>query len=533
MSDTTNRRGSRRLAAIALASVAVLAATTACGDDDSGSGNSSGGKITLTVDLFGEQGFGYEKLYEQYQKDNPNVKIVERGKGMGLGDYNTRLTQWIASNSGAGDVVALEEGTIVQFKAQANNFVNLLDQGAGELQGNFLPWKWEQALTSDGKLLGLGTDVGSMALCYRKDLFQKAGLPTERDQVSALWPTWEKFIETGQTFAQKEKKAKFVDAATNVFNPVLVQNAGAGTGYTFFDKSDKYVLAENPDVKAAWDTTVAMINAGLSAGLQSFSDQWTTGFKQAQFATIACPAWMTGVIQGNAGDAAAGKWDIAKAPGNGGNWGGSFLAVPKQSKNQAEAVKLAKFLTSPEAQVEAFNAVGNLPSSSKALEDPAVLAKKNDYFSGAPTGEIFAAGAKSAGRWDIAKAPGSGGNWGGSFLAVPKQSRQQAEAVKLAKYLTSPESQIEAFNAVGALPSSAKALDDPAVRGKKNEYFNDAPTGQIFAVGVRDLKPVYLGPKNQPVRDAVESALRSIEQGRASPDEAWEAALREGAAAAR
>jgi cellobiose transport system substrate-binding protein len=438
MSVTTRRR---RFAAIALASVAVLAATTACGDD-SGDDTASGGKITLTVDVFGEQGFGYDKLIEQYMKDNPNVTVQQRGKGMGLGDYNTRLTQWVASGTGAGDVVALEEGTIVQFKAQKDNFVNLLDHGASELQGNFLPWKWEQGMTSDGKLLGLGTDVGSMAMCYRTDLFKNAGLPTERDAVSALWPTWDKFIETGQRFAAKEKKAKFVDAATNVFNTVLAQNAGAGTGYTFFDKSDKFVLADNPDVRAAWDTTVSMINANLSAGLQSFSDQWTTGFKQTQFATIACPAWMTGVIQGNAGDSAAGKWDIAKAPGNGGNWGGSFLAVPKQSKHQEEAVKLAKFLTSPESQIEAFNAVGNLPSSTKALDNPDVLAKKNEYFSNAPTGQIFAAGAK-------------------------------------------------------------------------------------------ELKPIYLGSKNQAVRDAVENALRSIEQKQRTPDEAWKDALKNGEAASK
>jgi cellobiose transport system substrate-binding protein len=437
MSVTTRRR---RFAAIALASVAVLAAATACGGDEEPADPNA--PITLTVDLFGEQGFGYEKLYEQYMKDNPNIKIVERGKGMGLGDYSTRLTQWIASNQGAGDVVALEEGTIVQFKAQAANFVNLLDHGAAELQGNFLPWKWEQALTADGKLLGLGTDVGSMAMCYRTDLFQAAGLPTDPEQVSALWPSWEQFIEVGKQYAAKNTKAKFVDAATNVFNTVLAQKAGAGTGYTFFDKSDKFVLGENPDVKAAWDTTVAMINANLSAGLQSFSDQWTQGFKQAQFATIACPAWMTGVIEGNAGEGAAGKWNIAKAPGGGGNWGGSFLAVPKQSKNAAEAAKLAKFLTSPEAQIEAFNAVGNLPSSTKALEDPAVLAKKNEYFSNAPTGEIFAAGAK-------------------------------------------------------------------------------------------ELKPIYLGAKNQPVRDAVENALRSIEQKQRTADEAWQDALKSAESAAK
>ena len=52
-------------------------------------------------------------------------------------------------------------------------------------------------------------------------------------------------------------------------------------------------------------------------------------------------------------------------PGGGGNWGGSFLAVPTQSKHQKEAVELAKFLTSQASQLAAFKAAGNLPSSPK------------------------------------------------------------------------------------------------------------------------------------------------------------------------
>jgi cellobiose transport system substrate-binding protein len=423
---------------VAAATVVAAPGLAGCGDEPVAPPDN---RITLVVDIFADQGFGYDELYDRYMAQHPNILIQQRGLGLGLGDYNDRLTQWMASESGAGDIVALEEGTIVQFQAQADNFVNLLDHGAAELKANFLPWKWQQGMTADGRLIGLGTDVGSMAICYRKDLFAAAGLPTRRDKVSELWPTWEKFVEVGKRYAERQSSSRFVDAAPNVYNTVLLQNAGLGTGYTYFDREDRFVLGSNPDVKAAWDLTVEMIEAGLSAGLQVNSSQWSTGFQRAHFATVGCPAWMTGIIAGNAGQ-------------------------------------------------------------------------------------------KSADMWDIARAPGSGGNWGGSFLAVPKQSQHQAEAVKLAKYLTSPEGQIEAFNAVGALPSSPQALDDPAVRGKKNAYFNDAPTGQIFAVGVKELKPVYLGSKNQPVRDAVERALRSIEQGQLSPDRAWETALKEGAAAA-
>ncbi|MCX5070459.1 extracellular solute-binding protein [Micromonospora lupini] len=430
----------RRFAAIALASVAVLASATACGGDDSSS-DKDGGKVTLVVDVFGDQGFGYEDLYKQYQTEHPNVTIQERGKGLGLGDYNTRLTQQITAGAGAGDVVALEEGTIVQFFAQADKFVNLADHGANDLKGNFLPWKWEGGVTPDGKVLGLGTDVGGMAVCYRSDLFKSAGLPTDREQVGALWPTWDAFIEQGKKFAAADKKHKFVDSATNFYNIVLMQTAGAGSGYTYFDKSNKLAVGENPDVQSAFQQTTKMISAGLSNNLRSFSNEWNAGFKNGSFATIGCPAWMTGVIKGQAGDAAAGKWDVAKAPGGAGNWGGSWLAVPKASKHQKEAAELAKFLTSAKGQTEAFKKVGNLPSSPQALNDPAVLAATNEYFSGAPIGKIFAAGAT-------------------------------------------------------------------------------------------ELKPVYLGPKNQAVRDAVENALRSIEQGKAA-DAAWQDAVKNGQAAGK
>ncbi|KIR65757.1 MULTISPECIES: ABC transporter substrate-binding protein [Micromonospora] len=430
----------RRLAAIALASVAMIATTSACGSDDEGSG-SSDDPIKLVVDVFGDQGFGYDELYKQFESEHPNIKIEQRGKGLGLGDYNTRLTQQITAGAGAGDVVALEEGTIVQFYAQAGKFVNLADHGANDLKANFLPWKWEQGTTPDGTVLGLGTDVGSMALCYRSDLFKAAGLPTDREEVGALWPTWDQFIAAGQKFAAADKKHKFVDSATNFYNVVLMQTAGNGSGYTYYDKSNKLVIGENPDVRTAYDLSTKMIAAGLSNNLQSFSNEWNAGFKNGTFATIACPAWMTGVIKGQAGDSAAGKWDVAKAPGNGGNWGGSFLAVPKSSKHPKEAAELVKFLTSAKGQIEAFKKVGNLPSSPQALADPAVA-------------------------------------------------------------------------------------------DSTNEYFTNAPVGKIFAAGASELKPVYLGPKNQAVRTAVENTLRAVEQGKPAAEQ-WEAALKNGEAAGK
>jgi cellobiose transport system substrate-binding protein len=424
---------------MAMIAAVALAGAAACGDNGEEPGDETE-QITLTVDLFGEEGFGYDALYEQYMAENPNITIEERGLGLGLGDYNDRLVQQIVAGSGAGDVVALEEGTIVQFYAQTDRFVNLADHGANELEGNFLPWKWAQGAPG-GFVLGLGTDVGSLAVCYRTDLYEAAGLPGDRAEVGQLWGSWEDFIAAGEQFAAADTGVAFLDAATNFYNSVLMSVAGDSSGYTYFTPDGQLDL-ENPDIRTAWDLTIQMIDADLSAGLNTFSDEWNAGIQNSAFATNACPAWMTGVIQGGAGDAVeAGLWDVAEPPA-GGNWGGSFLAVPAETEHPEEAAKLAMFLTSPEAQTTAFEAVGVLPSSPQALASDAVAQASNEYFSGAPTGQIFGAGAEA-------------------------------------------------------------------------------------------LRPVYLGPLNQAVRAAYEGALQSVEQGEATPDEAWEAARSDAELAAR
>jgi cellobiose transport system substrate-binding protein len=359
----------------------------------------------LTVDVFGQ--FGYEELYKEYMASHPNIKIVERGTGANLDEYSPRLTQWLAAGKGAGDVVAIEEGLLVEYKANPGNFVNLLDHGAADLKSNFMEWKWNQGLTADGKqLLGLGTDVGGMAMCYRKDLFEKAGLPTERDAVSKLWPTWADYVKVGEQFKAKNTGAAFLDAATNTFNTIVLQTAGDAGGYTYYDTGNKLVVDSNPAVKQAWDTTMDIIDSGLSGKYGAWSDEWVAAFKQAKFATIACPAWMTGVIEGNAGADASGKWDIASVPGNGGNWGGSFLAVPKQSKHPKEAAELAAWLTAPEQQIKAFGVTGNFPSQVDALDAPELLEPTNDYF-GVQAGQLFATMAQKVGKAQY-KGPGDG-----------------------------------------------------------------------------------------------------------------------------
>ncbi len=268
-----------------------------------------------------------QELYKEYEASHPGVTIKEENIGK-LGDYLPKLQQWLATGKGAGDVVAIEEGILSQFIAKPDQFVNLLDHGAGELKGNFLPWKWQQASTSDGgKVIGLGTDVGAQGMCYRTDLFAKAGLPTDREEVGKLWPSWESYLATGKRFKDAGTGAGFYDASGSLYQNILMQQGD----HTYYDTSNKLVIDSNPGVRKSWDQVIEMTRAGLSANLEQWSPQWNAGFKNGTFATIPCPSWMLGTIEKQSGPENAGKWDVTRVPGNGAVRGGSFLAVPTQS----------------------------------------------------------------------------------------------------------------------------------------------------------------------------------------------------------
>jgi cellobiose transport system substrate-binding protein len=371
--------GKNRLVALAAVTVTVLG-VAACGSDDGTSSEATGGKPDkLVVETFGE--FGYDELVKQYEKDT-GIK-VELHKTAQLNEYRPKIVRSLATGKGVADVVALEEGILNEFKTNPANWADLTPL-VKDHSTEYLPWKWELGKASDGRLMGLPTDVGSLAVCYRTDLFKAAKLPTARDEVTALWPDWNAFIETGKKYRSATGKG-MLDSVTTAASAVTMQVGGD----IFYDAEDNIVADKSPAVKQAWDTSLKMVDANITAKTATWSPEWSAGFKQGTFAATFCPSWMLGIVEGNSGPENKGKWDVAGVPGGSGNWGGSWLSVPERGKHKAEAAKLAEYLTSASSQVAAFKLKGPLPTNLEALKNPDFQAYTNPYFSDAPTGKIF------------------------------------------------------------------------------------------------------------------------------------------------
>ncbi|MET9226258.1 ABC transporter substrate-binding protein [Lentzea sp. NPDC003310] len=366
--------------------VCVVASVTVASCGAGGAANrTADGRTELTVATFNE--FGYEELFAAYEAEHPNIKITQRKTGQGAPHHQNLFTK-LGAGSGLADVEAVEEGYLSQVMDKSGQFHNLLEIGPKDVTADrWLKWKADAATTRDGRLIGYGTDIGPLAMCYRKDLFAEAGLPQEPDQVRQLFATWDSYFAAGDRFVAKVSGVAWFDSAAQIFNAMHNQH---DVGY--FDTSDTLVVESNPDIRNDWNAVTAAVAKGQSAKLAAFSNEWNTGFKLGRFATKTCPSWMLGVIETQAGPENAGKWAVTDAfPNGGGNWGGSYLTVPKQSKSPKEATELAAWLTAPEQQIKAFQSRGTFPSQVEALENRALVEHVNTYFGNVKAGALFAA----------------------------------------------------------------------------------------------------------------------------------------------
>ena len=375
---------SRRTTAIAIAGATAFAlvatgCSTAAPEEDDTT------PITLTITTFGTMGL--DASYAAYEKAHPNVTIEATNLENGGAARDDAYTK-IGAGTGLSDVVAIEEGWLSTIAEVSDAFEDLRDYGIEDNKGDWLDWKYQQGTDADGRVFGAGLDIGPQGLCYRGDLFEAAGLPSDRAEVRELFggdnATWDKFYEVAAQYKEATGKPFF-------HNPSFHWNAFVNQQEEGYYKKDGETLniEGNDALKEQLGRIVDASNAKLGAGLPA----WGVGdqAKKDEFATYVCPSWMLGIVKGyyDEGTTDTG-WDFADVlPGGSANWGGAFVGVSASSEHKKAAADLALWLAAPEQQAASFEAAGPFPSTVKGQE--LVASSTDAFFNGAPTGELLSA----------------------------------------------------------------------------------------------------------------------------------------------
>ncbi|NYG54440.1 ABC transporter substrate-binding protein [Nocardioides perillae] len=375
MRQFTTRRGVTVGAALAL----VTGLTAACGGGSEAAQTPLGQDDVLTITTFSD--FGYDQLIEQWNADPERPFTVEMTKIADWDPWKQALTQKLQAGSGLTDIVAVEGDAMPQFLSEgaSDQFVDLADPS---VEDRWVEYAYQNGQTADGKQVGYPTDAGPEAFCYRADLFEEAGLPSDREEVEAIFETWDSYFAAGEELTAALPGTKWYDSSGSIAQAMLNQAEFP------FQTEDGTVDVENPELELVWDT-VTSYSSTLSPRVVQWKEDWTANFTNDGFATMPCPGWMFSNIKSNAPEVEG--WDIVNAfPGGGGNWGGSYLAVPATSQHQEEAKQFADWLTDAEQQLAAFEAAGNYPANVEAQQSLAEAGATDPYFNDAPTAVILA-----------------------------------------------------------------------------------------------------------------------------------------------
>ena len=375
-----------RVGAVLATASAIALLATGCSAGGSSAGDQ---KVTLTLATFNN--FGYsDALLASYHKAHPNITIVQK-VAKTSDDAQTNLFTKLAAGNGLSDIEAVDGDWMPKVRQYPQLFVDL---STSDNKDRYAAYKTAGG-TAGKKVIGLGTDVGPEAVCYRADLFKAAGLPTDPDSVAKLLTgDWDTYYKVGAQFMAANTGAAWFDSAGATFQGLANQYKN------FYEKDNGDVVATtNPDVKAAFQSVLAASKTE-SAHLQEWTDDWAGGMANGKFATMLCPPWMMGVIQGDSPKVT--DWNIANVfPNGGGNWGGSYLLVPTQGKHTAEAKAFVDWLTAPDQQIAAFKVAGNFPSQLAAYKNTELTGATNAFFNNAPIGKLFTDRAKAFADTDV------------------------------------------------------------------------------------------------------------------------------------
>ena len=382
------RKTKLMVSAAALSMMAALALTGCGGGGTSESAAADGGSAeggnTITVWAWDVALKQLQSAAEKYKETNPDVEFVF--EEMGTDQIYTKLATTLSTGKGLADVILLEGEQVSGYASKyPEGFADLSDIVSAD---DFLPVKMGEVTVND-KVVGFPWDAGPVAVFYRRDYFEQAGVNAEDIQ------TWDDFIEAGQKIMEtcttpNGEPVKMLPVSPNssgFYRLLLTENKGS-----FFD-AEGNTIVKSAETHEATEMAKKSYESRVAYNYADWSEYEGVVVNET-VATIPEAVWMMGTIK-DKGPEQSGKWGVMALPAfpgkeaSGSTNGGSNIVIPAASASVDAAKDFVKFaLTDIDLQVEGFVNYGLFPSYIPSYEDP-TFSEPDEYFGGQEIYGIF------------------------------------------------------------------------------------------------------------------------------------------------
>jgi multiple sugar transport system substrate-binding protein len=324
------------------------------------------------------------KIADEYQKKNPNVKVEIEVGGATSDAQQQYLSTVLSSKDSVLDVILIDVIRPAQWAAQG--WAEPLDAYLGadkpKVVGQYLK-AYADADQVGGKLIALPYFADAQFLYYRKDLLEKYKRPVPR--------TWDEMMETAKIVMDGEKNPQlqgFSTAGSPIEGTVctyLVPLWGMNADLTANGKLNLDV----PQARQPFQLYGRMKQAGvLPKNIAEIpTDRIRIDMQAGNVLFAMTWSYVWNRLENDADSKVKGRIGVTTLPHDPGGKsatciGGWQLAVSAYSKNKAEAVKFARWLSSPQVSKMQAIMASHMPVFPDVYKDADVL-KANPWFADA------------------------------------------------------------------------------------------------------------------------------------------------------
>ena len=305
--------------------------------------------------------------------------------------YQKMLLGLSAGGEGLPDVAAIETSHLGQL-VNVGGLMDLTEVVAPYMD-KMNSFKWADA-TKDGKVYAMPWDSGPVALYYRTDVFEKAGLPSEPAEVSKLLKTWDDYYNTAKIIKERTGSYMFPESQEKSsgrnFEKLLWQK-----GTFYFDENEQPKL-DSPEAIEALTYLTKFVKEDLADNTEEWTQPWYDSLANGSVATYFAASWMGGFLTSWIAPDASGTWKVVPLPTWEGstnvasNDGGSNLVISDTSKNKEAAWAFVEFMLGrEESQMTIYKEMDVFPSLETTYSDE-FFNEEMAYFGNQKVRRVFA-----------------------------------------------------------------------------------------------------------------------------------------------
>lgn len=317
-----------------------------------------------------------------WNEQNPDIQVDLELIPLGNDGGYAKMFQALSAGN-APCLANIEHRQLPAFIAE-NGLIDI-SESAAEYEDRFVPALWNSSVYGDA-LYAIPNSSGPMAMYYRADMFEKAGI--------AVPTTWDEYADAADKLSAAYPGAAITAFSTNdsAWFAGLAEQGGA----TWFDvNADEWVVDidsdKSRDVADYWQQ---LIDAGQARPMASSSDEWYLQVQNGEIATWLSANWGAALLKANAANT-AGNWRVAELPQweagdhRSANWGGSATGILSGCDYPEEAVEFAAWLQSDSTSIQKLLSGGAGWPAKADLSDVPAASQKDDFFGGQVPNEVF------------------------------------------------------------------------------------------------------------------------------------------------